>query len=108
MDRLTLSFPCFFKFYLIGTSFKYSSTPNDDVTKRATVGAFGFDAGARLTYAFNQKWSVYTGANAELFSFFGKGRVTNYGGKKSDAGSTTKTFWFDAGSIDLGIKYTFN
>ena len=107
VDKLTLSFPCFLKIYIIGEGMRYSYTVLDETPKRYVRGGFGFEAGARTTYAFTPNWGVYLGAQAELMSYYGKGRNTNFGGKKSD-GTTSNLYWFDTGSIDLGIKYTFN
>jgi len=106
VDKITLSFPIFMKIYVISNRMKYSSTPPDDWNKKHTRGGFGIEAGARTTYALNQNWSVYGGFQAELFSIYGKGRLTTFGGKKSD-GTIRDLYWFDTGSIDLGIKYTF-
>ena len=106
-DKVTLSFPFFMKIYVISDRVKYSTTPDDDDPKRFTRGGFGFEAGARTAYALTPKWSAYLGVQAEILSFYGKGRTTTFGGKKSD-GRTSNFYVFSTGYIDLGVKYTFN
>ena len=106
-DKLTLSFPIFLNIYVVGQRERYKGTPPDSWTKKYTRGGFGFDAGARTSYAFSEKWSAYAGFKAELFSFYGKGKSKTFGGSKSD-GNTINRYWFDTGSIDLGVTYTFN
>ena len=104
-EKLTLSFPFFMKIYILGERFGYSSTPPDEVLKKNVRVGFGIDAGARAYYALTQNWSIYAGFQADILSIYGKGKSTNYGGKKTD-GSTSSMYWFNSGSIDLGIKYT--
>jgi len=106
-DKVTLSFPFFMKVYIVSNSVKYSTTPSDDEPKKLTQGGFGLESGARAAYALTPKWSAYLGVQAEILSFYGKGRVTTFGGKKYD-GSTSNFYVFSTGYIDLGVKYTFN
>ena len=105
-ERLTITFPGFFKIYIIGNRNKYSDTPADGTYKNFIRGGFGVDIGSRAYYALSQRWSVYAGFQAEVFAFYGKGKSKFYGGDSSD-GNVTDTYWFDTGSIDLGVKFTF-
>ncbi|MCL2129986.1 MAG: hypothetical protein FWH35_06505 [Treponema sp.] len=106
MGNWTISFPGFFKILLIGNREKYSDTPPDGTYKNSIRGGFGFDIGSRAYYALSQRWSIYAGFQAEVFAFYGKGKAKFYGGDSSD-GNVTNTYWFDTGSIDLGVKFTF-
>ena len=106
-DKTTLSFPFFMKVYIISNRVSYSSTPDDDDAKKFTRGGFGMEAGARAAYAITPKWSAYLGVQAELFSIYGKGRYTTFGGKKID-GTDSSLYIFGTGYIDLGVKYAFN
>ena len=106
VEKLHFTFPIYMKVYIIGNRWTYSKTAPDGRPKTHVSGAFGFDAGARAYYNITEKWSAFLGFQAELFSFYGKGRATSVDGKKSD-GDTINMYWFDTGTIDLGIKYTF-
>ena len=105
-EKLYFTFPIYFKTYIIGQRARYSYTVPDPTPKTNVLGAFGIDAGGRAYYRLTEKWSAFLGFQLELMSFFGKGRTTDYGGKKTD-GVTTDLYWFDTGYIDLGVRITF-
>jgi hypothetical protein len=109
-DKLTLSFPLLAKIHFGNASLEYDSADRyiTGSLKQARYFGYGFDTGARLYFTFTERWSIYTGAIAQVLYIFDN----KYAYWK---GSATSTYtrenngmtWFIDGNVELGVRFTF-
>jgi len=105
-QNLTLSFPILGKFSHYSAKIKYEKSAYEAGIEKLTYNTFEIDLGARAYYAFNQKWSVYTGVEVIAMRIVGEGEATPFTGSSSKDKAKYLSFLY-GGSIDLGVKLTF-
>jgi len=107
-DKVTVSFPFMLKLIPNGERLRYKDKRYEvgGTVKKATNLVFGIEAGARTYFAITPKWSVFTGIQAVLFSVQGQTKSTAFNGTTAKDKKTTTNI-FDAGSIELGVRFTF-
>lgn len=107
-DKVSVSFPILLRFLHHGEKHRYKDshyeTPID--WKKTGYNVFGIDLGARTYFAVSQRWGIFGGFNATVFSVRGRTKTTNFAGNSSKDDSALTTFLYN-GTIDLGVKFTF-
>lgn len=108
-DKIALSFPLLVKMHYntYSRDYKLSSVYIPDGLKKGYYFGFGFDAGARIYYALTPRWSIFTGALAQILLHTNN----RYIYWKENPAETYKreniaNGWFDNGYMELGIRLT--
>ena len=106
-SKVSISFPILFDFTHFGEKIKYKNgTPANNIVKKIGYNRFAIDVGARFYFNITEKWGVFSGIRVSPFSIYTQRKATTFGGASGKDGYVD-TYFFRAGYIDLGVKYTF-
>lgn len=77
-----------------------------NTTVKERLHTFTLMPGYRFTYALNEDWSVFAGANVGVAATSAKLEVTHHIDRRSDlTASAHKSAWGFAWSVEAGVKY---
>ena len=110
-EKLTLSIPILAKIfhYKEGYNFKGNRYIPDGM-KGLSYNGFGLDLGARAYYALSKRWSIFAGFQVAAMTYQGEGKGKAWSSTGYIINVTenmSEMYFFNSGSFDLGIKFTF-
>ena len=109
-EKITFSFPILAELQIANASleFEKSDVVAVDSAKEAEGVSFILDIGGRLSYILTERWSVYAGAFAQVFSITNS-KLTIWKNIQKDTFTVENNVfdWFNSGKIEFGVRLTF-
>jgi hypothetical protein len=109
-EKILLSFPLLAEIQFGNDFLEYnrSTVYSPGSLKKAEYFGYGFDAGARIYFSLTKRWSIYTGAIAQIL-YISNNKYTYWKNSPNDTYTRKNNgiYWFTNGDVELGVRFTF-